>query len=214
MLVSPLLSADRVHRLSTLLSTSTSEETILDEFKDFSVEEQIHMLRFLYERADISRAYKDHLYRVWHFLLPPHHDLDTVENRNLLHEIQHWWDAFELREGMTTQQYDALEASLDALGATAEGKEYFKWVALSPVDLKQEGHVWDEDRRGAVICLGKYSHDQATELFLARHLDDTTVLQIEVVQILAARKSRLLARLAPWYLEHDIWLKPNLQEYF
>lgn len=214
MLVSPLLSAERVQQLSALLSASTPEETILDEFKECSVEEQIHMLRFLDERPDISEHYSDHLLRVWHHLLPSRHELDSVENRTLLHEIQHWWDAFELREGMTTQQYDAMEAALDALGATAEGKEYFKWVALSPVDLKQQGHVWDEDRRGALICLGKYSHDQATELFLARHLDDTAVLQIEVVQILAARKSRLLARLAPWYLEHDIWLKPDLLEYF
>ncbi|HEU5229118.1 MAG TPA: hypothetical protein VFU49_14980 [Ktedonobacteraceae bacterium] len=212
--MSPLLSAESVHRLSTLLSTATSAETILDEFKNFSLEEKIHMLRFLNERPDISDPYIDHLYRVWHSLLPSHHDLDTVENRNLLHEIQRWWDAFELREGMTTQQYDDMEASLDALGATAEGKAYFKWVALSPVDLEQERHVWDEDRRGAVICLGKYGHDKATELFLARHLDDTAVLQIEVVQILAAIKSRLLARLSPWYLEHNIRLKPYLLEYF
>lgn len=90
--------------------------------------------------------------------------------------------------------------------------EFFKWVALSP-SVPEQNKIWDEYRRGAVICIGKYCMGKERELFLVRHLDDWNTIQIEVVQMLAAMKSRLLAQVAPWYIEHDDLLKPIIEEY-
>ncbi len=213
MRVSPLLSTENVGRISTMFSNNMSEDIILDELKAFSIEEGVHILRFLHNKPEISETYTDRLYRVWRSIVPSHHDLDTPEHRKALYEIQRWWDVFALSEGMTSQRYDELEKVLDTLGATPEGKMYFRWVALSPVDSTHET-LWDEDRRGAILCLGKYAYHHETEQFLARHLDDWHMIQVEVIHIFVAMRSRLFAKLAPWYMDNDIWLQPYLKEYF
>jgi hypothetical protein len=73
--------------------------------------------------------------------------------------------------------------------------------------------IWDEHRRGAIICLARYAYKRSTELFLARHLDDWNTIQRDVIELLAALRSRVFARLAPWYIQHDPSLKPILEAY-
>lgn len=73
--------------------------------------------------------------------------------------------------------------------------------------------IWDEHRRGAIICLARYAYKRSTELFLARHLDDWNTIQVDVIELLAALKSRVFARLAPWYIQHDPSLQPILEAY-
>ncbi len=214
MQISPLLPKDTVKHVCALLTGKgkSRDAHILAALADFPLEEKIHVLRFLYNKleGDDTIAY---LYRIWRSLVPLNHPLNTEEHRSALYEIGQWWDAFGCREGMTLQSYDVLEHQLDRLGMTAEGRTYFTWVALYPVGI-EEGLIWDEHRRGAIVCLGKYAYCKETEFFLARHLDDWSTIQIEAVLILAALKSRLLAKLAPWYLIHDDGLKPLLEEYF
>lgn len=209
--IPPLLAKDTIKEVLPLIAKGAEEDIIVEKLKYFSLEEQIHILRFIYNKA----KYEDTslIYRVWRLLLPLDHSLNTEQNRRALYEIGRWWDAFGIREGMTTHDYDALEQSLDLLGATPDGKDFFKWVALYPVGI-EHGNIWDEDRRGAIVCLGKYAYTKEIELFLARHLDDWNTIQMEVVYILSSKKSRLLGRLASWYLEHDDLLAPILRDFF
>lgn len=179
--------------------------------KDFSIEEKVHILRFIYNGASDDMV--AHIHRIWRSIIPQDHPLNTHEHKKALNAIATWWDAFGCAEGMTPSDYDVLEQLLDTLGATPEGRDYFKWVALTPVINPGKEGIWDEHRRGAIICLGKYAYSKETEVFLARHLDDWNTIQIEVVQILAAMKSRLLIKLAPWYMQNDDLLRPILNEY-
>jgi hypothetical protein len=211
MVIPPLLPESVVKNLFLLLKEKKGDEAILDMLKGFPLEEKIHILRFLSNKGEDE--WIPHIFRVWRSLVPVNHRLNTETNRRALQEIGQWWDAFGVREGMTVQQYDELEQVLDRLGATSDGKDFFRWVALYPVG-SEHGTIWDEDRRGAIVCLGKYAFSPETELFLARHLDDWNTIQVEVVYILAAAKSRLLARMAPWYMKNDDGLQPILEEFF
>ncbi len=211
MLIPPLLSEDIIENVFLSLKKNKGDEAILSIIKDFPIEEKIHILRFL--SNNVEDQWIPHIFRVWCSLISADHRLNTETNRRALQEIGQWWDAFGVREGMTVQQYDELEQVLDRLGATSDGKDFFRWVALYPVG-SEHGTIWDEDRRGAIVCLGKYAFSPETELFLARHLDDWNTIQVEVVHILAAAKSRLLARVAPWYMKNDDGLQPILEGFF
>lgn len=214
MLVSPLLSHNLVEQIHMLLKKGRSEKEILSSLEKLSPEEKIHILRWIYNRCELSQSEIEHVLTIWRSLVPGTHPFHSADHKKALYHVGQWWDAFGEKEGMTIKQYDELERLLDGLGYKEQGKEYFKWVALYPVINIDENDIWDEDRRGAIVCLGKYGCGKNIELFLARHLDDWSTIQIEVVQILAAMKSRLLAKLAPWYIENDTLLKPILEEFF
>lgn len=212
MLISPLLQEEIVLGVSFLLERGSGESKIVDLLKDLPIEEAVHVLRFIYNKdlnIDIHL-----ISTIWHTFIPRTHPLNTRENLRALNALGKWWDTFGSDEDISVQQYDAMELLLDTLGSSPEGKDYFKWVALYPVNQENNSNIWDEHRRGAIVCLGKYAYSKETELFLARHLDDWNTIQVEVVQILAAMKSRLLAKIAPWYLKNDDLLKEILEEYF
>jgi hypothetical protein len=213
MLIPPLLKSDVVSVIAILLKSDKVKDEILDKLKDYSESEKIHILRFLFNKPEFSEREIAHLLQVWYAIIPPTHHLDNEENRQALYQIGQWWDTFGLAKGMTSLSYDKLEEVLDELGATPEGRDYFKWLALSPIDMHRKIIIWDEDRLGALISLGKYAYNRETEEFLARHLDDAHVIQLQVVRILVAMKSRLLVKLAPWYIRNDDLLRPILQEY-
>lgn len=216
MLVSPLLSLELVKHVLLLAKRGDARDEILDVLSALVLEERIQILRFLDNHCE--GKYSSALYEVWQSYISYDHVLNTKEHRRALHEIGQWWDAFGGAEDLTIQQYDELEALLDTLGNTPEGIEYFKWVALNAVGLyprrrEEQPPIWDEHRRGAIICLAKYAYSKEMELFLARHLDDWHTIQVEVIAILAALKSRLLPKLASWYIKDDSLLKPHLEEY-
>ena len=215
MIVSPLLSQPLVERVSLLLQQKGTKEKIIEVLEKLPREEKIHVLRFLYIHSSTENI--SCLYEVWGTYIPSTHVLNTKEHCRALHEIGSWWDTYRRAEDLSVKQYDELEAQLDALGNTAEGHEYFRWVALFPVSLYMPGsaqtRIWDEHRRGSIVCLAKYAYSRETERFLARHLDDWNTIGLEVLEILAAMKSRLLPKLAPWYVKHDSLLKPLLKVY-
>lgn len=174
MLVSPMLPNAVVELVSSKLkNTKSGEHDIENLLEKVPIEEKVHILRFLYNRS--SNDIADSIHGIWRTMIPQDHILNTSENRKALNAIGQWWDTFGYTEGMTVLEYDTLEQSLDAFGATPEGVDYFKWVALYPVDPRR-GNIWDEDRRGAIICLGKYAYNKETEVFLARHLDDWSTI--------------------------------------
>jgi hypothetical protein len=211
MLIPPLLQSSIVENIAALLKSGDAENEIPSVLKKLSLIESSHTLRFLFNKPEFSDAEIAHLLQIWYTIVPPTHNLDTVENRKALYAIGQWWDTFGQTENFS---YDELECLLDALGASPEGKAYFEWVALSPTTMMQKKVIWDEDRRGAIVSLGKYAYCRENEVFLAHYLDDAHIIQIEVIRILAALKSRLLAKLAPWYIQNDDLLRPILQEYF
>lgn len=214
MLVTPLLSHSVISHLDDLFKHQATEKTICNLLYDFSLEEQIHMLRFLYNKSDISQSYVEDLYAVWKSLLPSNNQWNTQKNRDALLEIGQWWDTFGVANGKTVSYYNELEQALDTIGKTSEGVAFFKWVLLSPV-WAMPVDLLDDHRRGAVVCLGKYaSSEPDIDLFLARHLDDQYTIQVEVISVLYARRSRLFGKLAPWYLANDEYLQPILMEYF
>lgn len=213
MQVSPLLPNLLVEQVAQLLRSENSEDGVIELLNPLPLEERIHILRFLYWKNQIDAS---HIYNVWEKFIPRDHPLNTRENRLMLNEIRNWWDAFGESYAMTGKDFDALEYALDMLGATVEGKEYFRWVALYPVGIEKaqsKWAIWDDERRGAIICLAKYAYSWETELFLARHLDDWCVIQTEVAEILAVMKSRMLAKVSSWYIKHDDNLKPILEKY-
>lgn len=211
--VSPLLPSNIVEQVAELLKRKNTKNEIVDLLNLLPLEERIHILRFLYWNniSDASR-----IYDVWGAFITRDHPLNTKENRLMLNEISRWWDAFSKSHAMARKDYDELERSLDVLGATSEGREYFRWVALYPVGIEQAQHkwaVWDDERRGAIICLAKYAYNKETELFMARHLDDWCLIQIDVAEILAGMRSRVLAKAASWYVMHNEGIRPVLKKY-
>lgn len=220
MLTPPLLSEPLMKSIADLLKHGKTDE-IIELLKDLPVDAKIHYLRHLYHKS----ADKDIpcIYAIWQSFIPLDHILNTEQCRNALYEIGQWWHVFNEAEDRIHLEYDTLELVLEELGATAEGRAFFKWVALYPVGIEKwltphaprmaQWLIWDEHRRGAVICLARYAYNRSTELFLARHLDDWNTIQIDVIELLAALRSRVLARLAPWYIRHDTSLRPILEEY-
>lgn len=210
MFVSPLLPTSLVEQIYSKIKGRADKDDILGMLQDQSLEEKIHILRFLLNKAtdcDVKT-----LYAVWHTLISQNSEFNTPLYRNALDKIGKWWEAFESVTEKSKKEFDDLERSLDVLATTDEGKKFFEWVALSPAEPKYNG-IWDEHRRGAIICIGKYYAGKEKEVFLVHHLDDWNTIQIEVVQILAAMKSRILVKVAPWYIEHDDILKPIIGEY-
>jgi hypothetical protein len=210
---SPLLPSNIVEQVAELLKIENTKNEIIDLLNALPLEERIHILRFLYWNniCDASR-----IYDVWGAFIALDHPLNTKENRLMLNEISGWWDAFGKSHAMMEKDYDELERSLDMLGATPEGRDYFRWVALYPVGIEQRHHkwaVWDDERRGAIICLAKYAYSKDMECFLARHLDDWCLIQADVAEILVGMRSRVLAKVASWYLMHNEDLKPVLEKY-
>ncbi len=210
MLTSPLLSAVLLQSLADLIKKGKTDEVVV-LLRDLPLEEKIHYLRYLYHKL----ADKDipPVYAVWYSFLPREHVLNTEHQRNALYRAGQWWDAFDEIDGRSGSECDELEQVLEALGTTSVGREFLRWVALSPSVQVQEGKIGEEHRRGAIISLARYDYNRPTELFLARHLDDWTTIQVDVIEILAALKSRVLARLAPWYSQHDVTLREVLAEY-
>jgi hypothetical protein len=212
MLVSPMLSISLVESVLSLLKNDENADYAIEELlRGFPIEKKVHILRFIYQHS--TENIVDSIQKVWRSIIPQDHELNTLENQKALNAIAIWWDAFGCIDGMTPSDYDVLEQSLDTIGITLEGRDYFKWVALSPVIDPVKNGMWDENRRGAIVCLYKYAYNQEMEIFLARHLDDWNTIQVDVVQMLAAMKSRLLVKLAPWYIKNDDLLRPILQEY-
>lgn len=168
--VSPLLLQGLVEQVYTLLHEDNPKEEIILLLAPFPLEEKVHVLRFLYwHQVGDSQLILD----IWRTLIAKDHPFNTAENRLALNEIGQWWNAFRDSYAMRGRSYDELENHLDALGATAEGRAYFRWVALYPVGRDKESKrwpVWDDERRGAIICLAKFAYSRETELFLARHL--------------------------------------------
>ncbi len=214
MQVSPLLPAQVVRSIAGLLR-EPDVQPVLDHLAPLALEERVHILRFLACRGLDNAAYV-RLLNIWSTVLPSTHRLDTPDLRLALWRQSEWWDAFGLGHQMTVKEYDRLEALLDQVGCTAEGVDYFQWVALHPM-YERVNAVWDEERRGAIISLARYAYIRAEgsqERFLARHLDDWINVQTDVIDILVAMKSRLLAHIAPWYLQHDPDLRPFLEDCF
>lgn len=116
MLVSPLLSEQLVKQIAGLFDAHSHTSKIIEALKGHTVEEKIHVLRFLYPHIQQDRV--PGMYAVWRSLLLQNHILNTSENRRALSEIGGWWDTFRMTKGMTTQRYDELECLLDTIGPT------------------------------------------------------------------------------------------------
>lgn len=128
--VSPLLLQGLVEQVYTLLHEDNPKEEIILLLAPFPLEEKVHVLRFLYwHQVGDSQLILD----IWRTLIAKDHPFNTAENRLALNEIGQWWNAFRDSYAMRGRSYDELENHLDALGATAEGRAYFRWVALYPV---------------------------------------------------------------------------------
>jgi|GEM_PF-4089202 len=215
MLVPPLLSPSLLQSITSLIEKNQTDG-VMALLKNFPLEEKVHYLRYFYHQSPDEHV--PCIFTVWQACMPLDHPLNTEQYRHALYTAGMWWDVFKEQDQRRNPAYDTLEGMLEALGATDEGREFFRWVTLYPVGIQKwlnlspsEMLIWDEHRRGAIICLARYAYKRSTEFFLARHLDDWNTIQIDVIELLAALRSRVLARLAPWYIQHDPSLKPILE---
>lgn len=214
--VSPLLNPALVDLVADGLRQGMAPDLIVLPLLACPLDERIHVLRFLLHHEISDAAFQARLLQTWRILLPPTHPVDSPDLRQALWGLSAWWDAFGLGHQMTTADYDYLEATLNAAGSTEAGVSYLEWIALHPVSMRMDG-ITDATRRGAIISLGRYGFMRphgSLETCLARHLDDVIDVQTDVIDMLAALRSRLLARLANWYLANDPHLKPLLKKLF
>lgn len=214
--VSPLLNAALVDLVADGLQQGMAPDLIALPLLACPLDERIHVLRFLLYREIGDAAFHARLLQTWRSILSPSHPLDSPELREALARLSAWWDAFGLGHQLTTDDYDYLEATLNAAGSSEEGVNYLQWIALHPL-LARMDDIGDATRRGAIISLGRYGFMRpygSLETALARHLDDGFTVQTDVVNILAALRSRLFARLANWYLANDPRLKPLVKKIF
>ena len=212
--VSPLLDQSVISDLKNRLET----HTLVDHeqfFSQYSVEESIHMLRFIISRGYVSENARSEIDRIWRLLLTPNYPIDTEAYRRALFLLSQGWTPSLRAYNSQEPTMDEHEQLLDTLGQTDVGIDYFKWLAMHPMTL-MDG-VRDDVRRGAIISLAKYAYHRSNgscEMFMARHLDDWIIIQAEIVSILGIFRSRLLERLSVWYLKHDDTLRPILLDYF
>lgn len=212
--VSPLLSEKLVYAVSEKLNSVRSDKRIQSYLDPLPLDQKIHVLRFLLLRGELSDAQEARIYALWRKILPAQHVSDSETLREALWQQSKWWNAFGPQVPAEQGHVDALEAFLDKEGHRPESADYFLWVALHPPFVRLHG-IWDEHRRGALTSIARYAYSRpeaSYELPIARHLDDWINMQTDALDILAAMKSSVLPRLAPWYKEHDSDLYPFLEE--
>ncbi len=213
--ISPLLVPEQVEVIAEALRTRGNEEWGQTILAPLPREVSLHMLRFLMLHGLPDEAHEQML-AIWRAILPQPPANDSVELREALWSQSAWWDAFGPHTPHELARIDQLEGLLNQIGTNTAGLEYFYWVAEHPPYSCMDD-IWDEHRRGAIIALGRYGYSQNAarcEEFLVRHLDDWINVQTDALDILVATKSRLLARVAPWYMAHDPDVRPFLQTYF
>ena len=216
MLVSPLLSANLAADIMLMFQKGAGHSEIEQRLTGLPLEEQIHLLRLIFFQFELTDEGDKNLLSLWEKLLSPNHPLNTKQIRDMLWAQSGWWDAFQRIEWKDTHKTDEMEKSLDTFGQKESYVEYFKWVTLHPPYCHIH-EIWDEHRRGAITSLGRYAYHRngkSLEVFLCRHLDDWINVQMDTIDILVAMKSRLFAKLGPWYMENDPYLRPFLKEYF
>ena len=192
---SPLLPQEKITRLITLLKIPEATDNIILQLNEItSQEEQVHILRFLSFQNDLSDISYNTIMNIWRQKISSEHVLDTQNARIALEKQAIWWDLFE--EDKSEEYYNDLEDTLNKLGNTSEGVDYFRWIALHPPYFGMD-RVSDEQRRGAIICIAKYAffrNDGSSEIFIARHMDDWINIQTDVINILVATKARIFKK--------------------
>jgi hypothetical protein len=212
--ISPLLPATLVEHIMSLLASEDDLQRIQLQLDPLPLEERVHVLRFLARRASLSNQGEQYLVAVWRKLLLESHPLDSPDLRLALVQVCRGWDIWG-EPPLPRTKLDELETLLEQIGRTQEGTSYFEWVALHPHYPRMD-NLFEEERRGALTALARYGFirpNRSSEFFIARHLDDSPNVQDDVLHILEVMKSRVLARLAPWYMRYDEALKPTLIEH-
>lgn len=215
MQLSPLLDTEQVRHIVAALHHSQKDERLKALIEQAPREVVVHVLRALVLQGMPDDEYARMLV-AWEAILQPPPAIDQPDLREALWRQSTWWDAFGDQSAETRTHMNRLEETLRTVGCTQAGIVYFQWVAEHPPNARLNG-IWDEHRRGALVALGQYGYGalgSSCEVLLARHLDDWINVQTDVIDLLVAFKSRLLARLAPWYMAHDPDIRPFLQPYF
>jgi hypothetical protein len=213
---SPLIDVEIASFVKEAISGTLAISHIVDRLSALDISVSVQILRFFSYQVEVGQREREKIQDVWRKLLQADHPLDNPGLRQALDLQSEWWDAFGVKQSLDLEQYNISENLLEQVGHTIEGIGYFRWIALHPMYVRMDD-VWDEERRGAIISLARYAYSRAegsNELFFARHLDDWSVLQADVIEILVAMKSRLLPKIAPWYMVRDPDIRSILSTYF
>jgi len=215
MIVSPLLSADRVQQVFNLLQYSDDNDRLFALFHTAPLDENLHLLRFLSFQPEVSGETYDRLIAIWRTLLPSTQREDNPLIRKALWRVSTWWDFEE--SPATSEENAHLEAHLAQIAGNEKGIDFLKWVVLHPPYRHEIDGIFDEHRRGAITSLARYAYGKQSdtnEIFFARFMDDWLNMQTDVIDILVAMKARILLKIMPWYIEHDTHIRPSLLALF